>query len=132
LKNLERDDALVLPDINAFIPTNFETNKKEVATPAKRPELIENNSLLRLWHKKDDTFWVPRANVWILFRSPLAYATPTNCVKTRLYTDLLKDSLNEYAYDAEVAGLCYNIENQLEGMLVSCDTSICKYGTMCF
>lgn len=61
---------------------------------------------------------MPRANVWILFRSPLAYATPTNCVKTRLYTDLLKDSLNEYAYDAEVAGLSYNIENQLEGMLV--------------
>jgi insulysin len=37
----------------------------------------------------------------------------------RLYTDLLKDSLNEYSYDAEVAGLHYNIENQLEGMLVS-------------
>lgn len=36
----------------------------------------------------------------------------------RLYTDLLKDSLNEYSYDAEVAGLHYNIENQLEGMLV--------------
>jgi insulysin len=81
--------------------------------------LIENTPLIRLWHKKDDTFWVPRANVWILFRSPLAYATPTNCVKTRLYTDLLKDSLNEYAYDAEVAGLCYNIENQLEGMLLA-------------
>lgn len=75
--------------------------------------------MLRLWHKKDDTFWVPRANVWILLRSPLVYATPSNCVKARLYADLLKDSLNEYAYDAEVAGLCYNIENQLEGMLVS-------------
>ncbi|KAM3578800.1 metalloprotease [Umbelopsis sp. WA50703] len=73
---------------------------------------------LRLWHKKDDTFWLPKANVWILFRNPLAYATPSNCVKTRLYTDLLKDSLNEYSYDAEVAGLHYNIENQLEGMLL--------------
>ncbi|KAG2190397.1 hypothetical protein INT46_004590 [Mucor plumbeus] len=119
LKNLPEDEALALPDANAFIPTNFETYKKPVETPTKRPELIENTSMLRLWHKKDDTFWVPRANVWILFRSPLAYATPTNCVKTRLYTDLLKDSLNEYAYDAEVAGLCYNIENQLEGMLLA-------------
>ncbi|KAI7895156.1 Metalloenzyme, LuxS/M16 peptidase-like protein [Mucor mucedo] len=119
LQTLEHDDALVLPDTNAFIPSDFETYKKEVTTPAKRPELIENTPMLRLWHKKDDTFWVPRANVWILLRSPLAYATPTNCVKTRLYTDLLKDSLNEYAYDAEVAGLCYNIENQLEGMLLA-------------
>jgi insulysin len=32
---------------------------------------------------------------------------------------LLKDSLTEYAYDAEVAGLSYNIENQLEGMLLA-------------
>lgn len=130
-----------LPGPNDFIPTNFETHKTEVKVPAKRPNLIKKNEKLRLWYKKDDTFWVPRANVWILFRSPLAYATPSNCVKTRyisfgfihtrllaclkaniqcrLYTDLLKDSLNEYAYDAEVAGLCYNIENQLEGMLAS-------------
>lgn len=116
---MEEEEQLTLPGPNAFIPTNFETHKQQVETPAKRPDLIENTPLLRLWHKKDDTFWVPRANVWILFRSPLAYATPANCVKTRLYTDLLKDSLTEYAYDAEVAGLSYNIENQLEGMLLA-------------
>ncbi|KAG0170307.1 Insulinase (Peptidase M16) [Apophysomyces sp. BC1034] len=119
LQNVGLNDALSLPASNEFIPTNFETYKTGVKELAKRPELIESSAQLRLWHKKDDTFWVPRANVWILFRSPLAYATPANCVKTRLYTDLLKDSLNEYAYDAEVAGLCYNIENQLEGMLLA-------------
>ncbi|KAI8982604.1 Metalloenzyme, LuxS/M16 peptidase-like protein [Pilobolus umbonatus] len=119
LKAQTLEQSLVLPEPNAFIPTNFETTKVEVKTPWKRPKLIENTPLLRLWHKKDDTFWVPRANAWIMFRSPLAYATPSNCVKTRLYTDLLKDSLNEYAYDAEVAGLCYNIENQLEGILLA-------------
>ncbi|ORE08646.1 hypothetical protein BCV72DRAFT_203143 [Rhizopus microsporus var. microsporus] len=119
LENLEPEDALILPGENAFIPTNFEMNKKEVEAPATKPDIVENSPLLRLWHKKDDTFWVPRANVWILLRSPLAYATPSNCVKTRLYADLLKDSLNEYAYDAEVAGLAYTIENQLEGMLLA-------------
>ncbi|EIE83827.1 hypothetical protein G6F46_002708 [Rhizopus delemar] len=119
LKNLQSDSALILPGENAFIPTNFETNKRDITNPVKRPDLIENSPMLRLWHKKDDTFWVPRANVWILLRSPLVYATPSNCVKARLYADLLKDSLNEYAYDAEVAGLCYNIENQLEGMLLA-------------
>ncbi|KAI8388880.1 Metalloenzyme, LuxS/M16 peptidase-like protein [Radiomyces spectabilis] len=119
LENAGLDKSLHLPPANDFIPTDFETHKKQVDQPAKRPTLIEHTPTMRLWHKKDDIFWVPRANVWILFRSPLAYATPTNCVKTRLYTDLLKDSLNEYAYDAEVAGLCYNIENQLEGMLLA-------------
>ncbi|KAI9266092.1 Metalloenzyme, LuxS/M16 peptidase-like protein [Sporodiniella umbellata] len=119
LQNLQPDAALVLPGQNAFLPTNFETHRVETETRSKRPNLIQNSPLLRLWHKKDDTFWVPRANVWILLRSPLAYASPASCVKARLYADLLKDSLNEYAYDAEVAGLCYNVENQLEGMLLA-------------
>lgn len=83
MKTLEADDELQLPEANAFVPTNFETNKKDIKQPVKKPELIENDDRLRLWYKKDDTFWVPRANVWILFRSPLAYATPSNCVKTR-------------------------------------------------
>ncbi|ORX55207.1 hypothetical protein DM01DRAFT_1335502 [Hesseltinella vesiculosa] len=119
LSNLQLDSDLQLPGVNAFIPTKFETHKQSLKQPLKQPALIVNNSRLRLWHKKDDIFWVPRANVWILFRNPLAYATPSNCVKTRLFTDILKDSLNEYAYDAEVAGLSYNIENQLEGMLLA-------------
>ncbi|KAI9321267.1 Metalloenzyme, LuxS/M16 peptidase-like protein [Dichotomocladium elegans] len=119
LANLMPNDNLHMPGKNDFIPTNFETNKMEIKLPAKRPNLIVNTPKMRLWYKKDDTFWVPRANVWILFRSPLAYATPNNCVKTRLFTDLLKDSLNEYAYDAEVAGLAYNIENLLEGMVLA-------------
>ncbi|KAI7866288.1 Metalloenzyme, LuxS/M16 peptidase-like protein [Spinellus fusiger] len=119
LNNLQGNSAFHLPATNAFIPTDFETNKETVDEKTKKPELVINTSKMRLWHKKDDTFWVPRANVCIIFRSPLAYATPSNCVKTRLFTDLLKDSLTEYAYDAEVAGLCYNIENLLEGMLLS-------------
>ncbi|RUS32698.1 Metalloenzyme, LuxS/M16 peptidase-like protein [Jimgerdemannia flammicorona] len=118
LRKLEPHPALHLPGINDFIPQNFETFKHDVVKPLTKPSLILHTPTVRMWHKKDDTFWIPRANVWVLFRSPLAYATPGNCVKTRLYTDLLKDSLSEYSYDAEVAGLSYNIENQLEGMLL--------------
>lgn len=84
INTCELIDAFHLPEKNEFIPTNFETNKVPVPTPQKMPHLIENSPSLRLWHKKDDTFWLPKANVWILFRNPLAYATPSNCVKTRL------------------------------------------------
>ncbi|KAI8967298.1 Metalloenzyme, LuxS/M16 peptidase-like protein [Mycotypha africana] len=119
LQNIKENPSLAFPEPNTFIPENFETFKKEVTEPQRRPDLIEETDVLRLWHKKDDTFWVPRANVWITLQSPLAYATPANCVKTRLYADLLTDALNEYAYDAEVAGLSYNIENQLDGLLLA-------------
>lgn len=37
----------------------------------------------------------------------------------RLYTELVRDSLNEYAYDAELAGLRYNITSNKLGVSVS-------------
>jgi insulysin len=57
--------------------------------------------------------------MWILFRNPLADATPAHSVMTRLYADLLVDSLNVYAYDAEVAGLIYYVDEHTGGILVS-------------
>ena len=36
-----------------------------------------------------------------------------------LYLELLKDSLNEYAYAAELAGLNYDLQNTIYGMYVS-------------
>lgn len=36
-----------------------------------------------------------------------------------LYLELLKDSLNEYAYAAELAGLNYDLQNTVYGMYVS-------------
>lgn len=40
-----------------------------------------------------------------------------------LYLELLKDSLNEYAYAAELAGLNYDLQNTVYGMYVSIHSS---------
>lgn len=112
-------EELHYPGINEFVPTNFETHRLRVDQKQAKPNLIRETSTLRLWHKKDDTFWVPRTNMWILFRNPLADATPAHSVMTGLYADLLVDSLNVYAYDAEVAGLIYYVDEHTGGILVS-------------
>jgi insulysin len=39
-------------------------------------------------------------------------------VKARLYVDLIKDALTEYSYNAEIAGLSYDIYNQTNGLLL--------------
>src|SRR5690606_37025884 len=59
---------LHLPHRNEFIPTNFDVQRKEVTDKQKVPVLIKNNELSRIWYKKDDTFWVPKANVYITLR----------------------------------------------------------------
>lgn len=76
---------LFLPGPNAFIPKDFHVDKVEVdkvslnsseksssLTPlqrATRPTLLKESPAAQLWYKKDDTFWVPKANVFIALQS---------------------------------------------------------------
>jgi hypothetical protein len=57
--------------------------------------------------------------ILITFFSPLAYRDPLHCNMNRLFVMLLKDSLTEYAYDAELAGLNYNVNVSIYGINVS-------------
>ena len=107
---------LHLPHRNEFIPSKLTVEKKEVENPAKNPKLIRNDEAIRTWWKKDDKFWVPRANVFVTLRTPLAAAVPANSVKTKLYCALVKDALVEYSYDAEIAGLEYELEAYMVGL----------------
>lgn len=114
----ERPHDLHLPHKNEFIPTRLEVEKADAKEPAKVPKLLRNDEKMRLWWKKDDAFWVPKANINILLRNPLTYATPANYVKTVLFTGLVKDALTSYSYDAEISGLFYNVGANMLGMEV--------------
>jgi insulysin len=115
----QRPVELHLPAKNEFIPQRLDVEKKEVASPALSPKLIRNDSNVRVWFKKDDRFWVPKANVNLFLRTPLNNASPFTNVIMQLYKDLVEDSLIEYAYDAELAGLGYNIIGHVNAMEVN-------------
>ncbi|KAF9357740.1 Insulinase (Peptidase M16) [Mortierella sp. NVP85] len=118
LQNLEPNPDLHLPAPNAFIPENFETNKVPTPAPLTTPVLLKHTHQMRIWHKKDDVFWVPKVNMYFQLKSPLSYSSPMNNVKTQLYVNLLKDALNEYSYDADLAGLAYSLDTTVEGMVL--------------
>lgn len=115
----ERPADLHLPTKNEFVPQRLDVEKKEVAEPAISPKLIRNEENVRTWFKKDDRFWVPKANLDVCLRSPLVNATPLTAIMTQLYKELVEDSLVEYAYDAEIAGLDYHIGNHAQGLDVT-------------
>ncbi|KAI0408675.1 peptidase M16 inactive domain-containing protein [Xylaria palmicola] len=110
--------ALHLPHKNQFIPTKLEVEKKETETPAISPRVIRNDQIVRTWWKKDDTFWVPKANLIISMKNPIVFASAKNAVKTKLFTDSIRDALEEYSYDAELAGLQYNVTLDSRGLFV--------------
>lgn len=59
---------LYLPERNEFLPDNLDVDKRDVVNLAKRPHLIRETPLSQLWHKKDDQYWVPKAQVCIDIR----------------------------------------------------------------
>jgi len=115
----ERPAELHLPHKNEFIPTRLEVERKDVGEPAKYPKLIRNEDHVRTWYKKDDRFWVPKANVHITLRSPLVSMTPHTGAMSQLYHGLVQDALVEYSYAAEISGLEYNLMSHSLGLDVS-------------
>lgn len=53
--------------------------------------------------------------------SPVVDNTALHSVQSRLFTELVKDALTEYSYDAELAGLSYTLETQGDGIMLTVD-----------
>jgi insulysin len=114
----DRLPELHLPTKNNFIPTKLEVEKLDIKEPALAPKVVRSDTLARTWWKKDDTFWVPKANLIVSCKNPTIFASAENAVKARLYTDLVRDALEGYAYDADLAGLQYNVSVDSRGLFL--------------
>lgn len=82
------------------------------------PTIIKDTAITRVWYKQDEKFLLPKANLMFDFVSPLAYLDPLNCNLTHMLVQLFRDSLNQYAYAAELAGLKWNLTNTKYGLIV--------------
>lgn len=109
---------LALPAENEFIPSIFDL-KELPADSNKYPVIIEDTPLLRVWFKQDDEYLVPKANIILNFVSPIVYLDPVNYNSCLMYVRLLRDSLAEYAYDAQLTGLTWEINNSKYGVELS-------------
>ncbi|KAG1368760.1 Insulin-degrading enzyme-like 1, peroxisomal [Cocos nucifera] len=101
------DKNLHLPKPNIFIPTDL--SLKHVQEKVKFPMPLRKSSFSRLWYKPDTVFFTPKAYIRIDFNCPQSNYSPEAEILTDVFTRLLMDYLNEYAYDAQVAGLYYAI-----------------------
>ncbi|CAD6898866.1 unnamed protein product [Tilletia controversa] len=110
-------DDFTLPGPNSFIPQSLEVPASviDIASapgykPALRPLLIRDTAKSRLWYKRDDRFFLPKATVLFMLKNPIIDVTPANAVRSRLLTRLLKDALTEFSYDSLLAGLGYTVD----------------------
>jgi insulysin len=115
----DRPPELHLPPENQFIPRKLDVEMNDIKKTAIAPQLIKNNHLVRVWFKKDQTFLVPKANLFISCRIPLAFATADNALKTKLFTYLVRDTLEKYSYGPKLAGLRYSVLHSLAGLNIN-------------
>ncbi len=73
------------------------------------PQLIEQQEGFRLWHLQETEFRVPKGLAFIAIDSPHAVSSPRKIVKTRLCVEMFLDALSHETYQAEIAGMGYNI-----------------------
>ncbi|GAV91529.1 Peptidase_M16_C domain-containing protein, partial [Cephalotus follicularis] len=110
------NESLLLPALNIFIPTDL--SLKNAHEKIKSPLLLRKSSYSTLWFKPDTMFFTPKAYVKIDFNCPHASNSPEAEVLSDIFTRLLMDYLNEYAYYAQVAGLHYGINHTDTGFQV--------------
>ncbi|KAL3533780.1 hypothetical protein ACH5RR_007301 [Cinchona calisaya] len=111
------ENQLHLPAPNLFIPTDLSI--KNIVEKAGVPVLLRKSPCSCLWYKSDTAFFFPKAYVKIDFNCPHSRVSPESAVLTSIFTRLVMDYLNEYAYYADVAGLYYGIANHYDGFQVT-------------
>lgn len=108
---------------NSFIPNNFDIAEVPSDAPI-HPTIIMDTPILRVWHKQDNQFNKPKACMTFDMSNPIAYLDPLNCNLNHMMVMLLKDQLNEYLYDAELASLKLNVTTKPGGIDVNMNLSI--------
>ncbi|KAI4325648.1 hypothetical protein MLD38_031029 [Melastoma candidum] len=111
------NEDLHLPEPNIFIPTDL--SLKNAEDKILHPVLLRKSPYSNLWFKPDTTFSTPKAYLKIDFSCPYASESSEAEVMTDLFTRLLMDCLNEYAYHAQVAGLHYGVNHTNTGLQVT-------------
>lgn len=111
------DLAIILPSKNPFIADNM--TMQPPVTLTETPTIIEELPGFRLWHQQETEFAVPKGVIYIAIDSPHAVASHHNIVMTRLCVEMFLDRLATETYQAEIAGMSYNLYTHQGGVTLS-------------
>lgn len=106
-----------IPAPNPYIPKRVEPLPfRGDLSEDRAPEYYNQAPGVQLWHRQECTSAAPHAHVYLSLQLPLANASVRNHAISRLWCELGQDALNERFYDAEVAGIHFNLYAQGSGI----------------
>ncbi|KAL7566713.1 hypothetical protein ACA910_017769 [Epithemia clementina (nom. ined.)] len=130
---------LALPSPNRFIPRSLElcSDLPEEARAGPRidkemepPRILVNDSCLgRLWHRLDDRYALPTANLTLFLANAAVENTklngvwchdPKQYVRSTLLANMFNQALAQETYAATLAGLSWNLSLSAGGINLNC------------
>ena len=112
LKKPQVVDGMTMPAPNPFVPN-------QVQLLSERPVKVLDEPGLVLYYSQDQEFLRPKVAIQFKLRHPKAFVTLENTVLKDFYADAIRESLNEIAYPARMAGLGYSITSGTEGLYLT-------------
>lgn len=120
MKTCGLNESFRIPEKNSFIPSDLSLlNHGNAEELPKHPRIIHSSSLARLWYKEDTKFLLPKSYLRFEIRNPIVYFDPVNLNMTNMFAELFRDSINEFSYSADLAGLRYGLSPNNYGLNVS-------------
>lgn len=107
-----------LPQINHYLPENFNIFNEKSDLPLKKPYLLKNTNKFQVWFKFDDQFNIPKLSINLFLHLPQSNSDIVSSILTQLYCELFEDELNDISYYASIAGLNYSINHWRDGILI--------------
>ncbi len=114
-KNYEKN-PFILPLANDFLPTEnptfYSSEKKRYKQPISK---IPTRKGYQVHYVENNQFQVPKVKVFLDLDIPKAYSDPKNAMLAKIFTWLIKDSLNESLYPANLVDYFFQIRATAEG-----------------
>ena len=114
-RELVEPEPFHLPYPNEFIAQDVALTPLTDDQPGQ-PVVALQEARQKIWFMQDDEFRVPKGATYINFRSPEVGQNARQTASAVLYTAVLKDDVNEFAYPALLAGLSFNFYKHAQGI----------------
>ena len=118
LSDENNDLPFAIPQQNPFIPERITPQQLSSKGPeaSEEPSYTKISPAIDLWHYQDPKFRVPKGHIYLMLRMPFANTSARNFACSRIWCELGLELLNEAFYDAEVAGMHFNLYPQQGGI----------------
>lgn len=108
-------ELLKLPEPNGFIADDISLVDIDPES-SQQPVVVVETPRQKVWFMQDSEFRIPKGATYINFRSTEVGDSAQHSAAASLYAALLKDSVNEFAYPARLAGLNFSLYKHAQGI----------------